>query len=224
MKKSRIWFVSGIAAALLFIWLVISVKNTSAWLENWDVMVQKLVAPDVNSATTSYISLIALLGSPLADLGWTVLIAFIVWSKEKSLVNASWLIITQLSGCAVALLAKEFVHRARPNNQVIKESGFSFPSGHTFATAIVVLAILAFVLPLVQKQEIQLVIFVLSIGWLMLIGFTRLYLRAHFFSDICGSVLLAIFWWEVMRLFYFKVYSDFFKKIRLNIKKNQYKL
>lgn len=216
MRKNKFLTIVGGVTALLFISLTISIKTSAIWLHTLDTAVQNLIVPTVNPVATKYISLIAILGSPFVAICWTILIAFLLWRKERNLINAGWLLITQFSGCAGALMIKELVHRFRPADQVIKNGGFSFPSGHTFATAIVVLAVLYFIVPWLQDRELQFVVSLLSIGWVILIGFTRLYLRAHFFSDVCGSLLLAITWWEVMKLFYFRLWQKFFHTNRGN--------
>jgi undecaprenyl-diphosphatase len=208
MKKNNFWLVTALTTALLFIFLLISIKYSARWLTNLDTIFQKLITPEVKPTTTTYVNLIANLGSPISDLFWTGILAYYIWLKERKPINACWLVITQLTGCAVVLLIKELIQRPRPTDQIIKESGFSFPSGHTFATAILVFAILYLIVPRIQDQEIQFVISLLSSGWLILIGFTRLYLRAHFFSDVFGSVLLASCWWAIMRVCYSKFYRQ----------------
>lgn len=204
MRKSRAWLVIGSLTTVAFIFLAISVKLEPAWLQNIDTTTQYLIAPKVKPTTTKIISLIALLGSPVLAICWTIIIALLIWLKEHRLTHAAWLIFTQLSGCSAVVIIKEIIHRFRPTKEVIPDSGFSFPSGHTFATAIVVLAILCLIVPWLQDQEIQFTTVLLANGWLILIAFTRLYLRAHFFSDICGSFLFALSWWEFSRLLYFK--------------------
>lgn len=91
MRKNKLLTIVGGVTALLFISLTISIKTSAIWLQTLDTAVQNLIAPVVNPVATKYISLIAVLGSPFIDICWTILIAFLLWRKERNLINAGWL-------------------------------------------------------------------------------------------------------------------------------------
>ncbi|MEK6927262.1 MAG: phosphatase PAP2 family protein [Nanoarchaeota archaeon] len=82
--------------------------------------------------------------------------------------------------------------RARPDNSLIYSSGFSFPSGHaTFACLFFIILIFSLKHHISKISKISLSI--AAVLMTLLIGFTRIYLNVHYFSDVLAGFLLAIF-------------------------------
>jgi membrane-associated phospholipid phosphatase len=92
---------------------------------------------------------------------------------------------------ASAWIAKALVDRPRPPNPLVHTSGQSFPSGH--ATNSVGWLALAIALTAVIPNRTARVAAV-SAGALLavLVGLTRIYLRAHYASDVFAGESLAI--------------------------------
>lgn len=89
---------------------------------------------------------------------------------------------------------KEMVLRARPVDALVHAGGYSFPSGH--ATAIMIVCVIA-IYTLARKfsSTTKREIFIVSLVLLTaLIGFSRLYLGVHWFSDVIGGFALGLFW------------------------------
>ena len=89
--------------------------------------------------------------------------------------------------------AKNIFERSRPIGiNLIEETGLSFPSGHSM----VGLAFYGFIIYLIyklisNKRKKQLFTIILSII-ILLIGFSRIYLGVHYFTDVIGGFLLGI--------------------------------
>lgn len=92
-------------------------------------------------------------------------------------------------------LAKVLVHRERPlaDYHWMHESSYSYPSGHT-TSAVVFYGMLAYLVyrsNLKKSVKITLItVLSLTILW---IGFTRMVLSVHFFSDIIGGLIFGSF-------------------------------
>ena len=92
-------------------------------------------------------------------------------------------------------LAKALVHRERPlaDYHWMHESSYSYPSGHT-TSAVVFYGMLAYLVyrsNLKKSVKITLItVLSLTILW---IGFTRMVLSVHFFSDIIGGLIFGSF-------------------------------
>ena len=83
-------------------------------------------------------------------------------------------------------LAKAGIDRPRPDGALVETDGSSFPSGHaTYATAYVAMAVIAArVVPgAAGKVGVVLVSLVLAAA----IGLSRIYLRAHYWSDVVAG-------------------------------------
>lgn len=105
---------------------------------------------------------------------------------------AAWAATTAIGGALTGVLAKVVVERARPSLQdpVARAPGYSFPSGHAM-TATTSFAVLVLVLlPLVPRAWRGLCWGVAGISVLG-VGFTRIALGVHWFSDVIGGWLLG---------------------------------
>lgn len=93
------------------------------------------------------------------------------------------------------ILLKSYFQRERPTlYTLVVEEGFSFPSGHTMA-ALSLYGIISFLLwRHIPKQSGRIVLIVISVSLMLLIGISRIYLGAHFPSDVLGAYLFSGFW------------------------------
>lgn len=125
------------------------------------------------------------LGSPLL---WLFLVAFLYWrGKEKESFHLMNLIVFSV---LVVGAAKEFFHKPRPLvdegfRVLVQErfGGFGFPSGHSTTIA----AIFGYYL----NNKNKLIVIGLGIATI-LVAYSRLYLGAHFPSDVVVGVVLGI--------------------------------
>lgn len=83
-------------------------------------------------------------------------------------------------------------------NMLNFEPSFSFPSGHTAAAMSITASLYYFLNKWFHINKNKLRIFCIS--FLIIIGYTRLYLGVHWFSDVFGSVLLGVCYWQMARI------------------------
>lgn len=117
-------------------------------------------------------------------------------------------------GEILVLIGKEFLNKSRPINQVVSvfENSSSFPSGHA-TLAIILYGFLAFLVYRNIKTIWGKVLLVFStILFVILIGFSRLYLGVHYFSDVLGGYVLGALW-LVMGILITKKIIDLKKKL-----------
>ncbi len=98
------------------------------------------------------------------------------------------------SELALTMLKASF-HRGRPPNPLVVTHDFSFPSGHAVATAATSVAlVLALMPPGDRRRKWEW----LAVAISFVMSFSRVYLAAHWFSDVVVGTLLgagiAIFW------------------------------
>ena len=98
---------------------------------------------------------------------------------------------TGLAGIAETVL-KPIVARPRPPTRVLTgESGFGFPSGHTTgATALAICAIAVFS-RLAHTRRDRITLEATAVGYLVIIGVSRVVLGAHRGLDVVGGWLLG---------------------------------
>ena len=106
------------------------------------------------------------------------------------------LVLLTLAPRAVNVLLKDWVERPRPSEELVEvsssASGFSFPSGHTVATA-TLFGMLFFLIPVVVRwRPLR---WTLQAGCLLMVlaaGPARVYVGVHWPSDVLGGYLLAL--------------------------------
>lgn len=101
-----------------------------------------------------------------------------------------------LGGTVLMFALKDLFHRARPvvGTPIIRETGYSFPSGHTTISmcfyGILLYLVFRYCKPLWLKCLLSLALTYL-IG---MVGLSRVYLGVHYPSDVWGGFLLGLFW------------------------------
>lgn len=101
-----------------------------------------------------------------------------------------------LGGYAVNIFMKWFFRRPRPEDPLLTEtvSHYGFPSGHAMSGIIFygLLTYLTWKTGLALKYK-YMVGFVLLL-FCLLIGFSRVYLRVHYLSDVVGGYCIGLAW------------------------------
>lgn len=140
------------------------------------------------------------LGSIVTIIGFTLCIALILYIRHRY-AEIMGLGIAVVGSAATMYILKHVVQRARPGQfyQAYTETGYSFPSGHaTDAAALYGFAAYLILLLAPEKYRRLGAIFC---GFIILaIGFSRLYLGVHYFSDvIAGFIVGGFFVWLGIR-------------------------
>jgi len=188
MPKVRHWVAIPLAlfAAALALGLIAAHTSLTRSTElSWNSHIQQLRTGWLNRATLD----LANLASPVGGLVIAVLIAlFFLWRRNPVQATATFLVIAV--GWNSSEIAKIIVARHRPPAvySLAPETGSnSFPSGHTaFAFSLAV----ALCLLAVRTRWFRLAV-VLGTLWTLLIGFSRLYIGAHYPFDVVGSILVS---------------------------------
>ena len=186
--KNRKWII--ISLTLLFV--LLSVLITTNLIKPFDTFMYELIIYGMNDITTIIYKAITFLGSTLfiVLLCIVFLILFIVLKKKNvGLVISSVLIISTLFNN----LLKIIFCRTRPDViKLVHESSYSFPSGHTMAS-VSMYGILIYILIKSNINKKIKITLITILGILpILVGLSRVYLGAHYISDIIGGFIVSI--------------------------------
>ncbi len=97
-------------------------------------------------------------------------------------------------GGLVVLGLKTLFHRARPLEQVIPATGYSFPSGHAFASTVFYGMMICLVWHLVRPLWARWLLTVLGVLGIGAIGLSRVYLNVHFLTDVIAGWTSGTAW------------------------------
>ena len=116
----------------------------------------------------------------------SLIIALAIYFKKSKKQGVFFGVSILITGVLMKIIKWGF-QRVRPIEALVQESGFSFPSGHT-TMAMVFFGLIAYLF--VSKKH-RLEAMFSAIGLTLLIGFTRLYLRVHWLTDVLGGLVLG---------------------------------
>jgi membrane-associated phospholipid phosphatase len=126
-------------------------------------------------------------------------VALVVLAVQKRWYAFAAFALTWASAEITLRALKSWFERGRPPGALVETVGFSFPSGHALAGAATAVAlVLAFFLPAPERRRWEWI----AVGFAFAMGFSRVYLHAHWLSDVVAGVLLgsgiAIFWFAAL--------------------------
>ena len=110
-------------------------------------------------------------------------------------VALAWLAI-MVGGAILNQGSKEIIGRRRPPepDRAVLERNASYPSGHSMTSAMAY-GMLGYALILPQRRRPRRVaVLLLMAGLILAVGFSRMYLRAHWFSDVIGGWAMGLAW------------------------------
>ncbi len=124
----------------------------------------------------------------------SLVIATVLFIKKRK--PQSLLLLTAIGGEALFVtIIKNIDQVARPANQLLLGSGFSYPSGHS-AGVIVFIGLIAYYALLNWNTSKRAKILALTGFGLIVafVSFDRVYLNVHWLSDVVGGWLFGAFW------------------------------
>ncbi len=122
------------------------------------------------------------------------LVLFFAWKRWwPSLVT---LVVAVPGGMLLNEWLKLIVHRHRPfvDGPFVDWSGYSFASGHTIGATLLYGQLLLFILPALKARHWRLLCTFSAISLILLVGFSRIALGAHFLTDVLAAIIFGIIW------------------------------
>jgi membrane-associated phospholipid phosphatase len=196
-----------IAIFLLCLWGLFKVADTVFEDKSmvFDQKVFDLIRPWVSATNTKIMLVITFLGSQNFLLPANILlILFYLFVKEKR--KTAFNILTISLTSVVAMFAIKFIlQRERPLTPLIaKVHGYSFPSGHTF-TSVTFYGIIAYIAYRnIKNKALRLATIILLAIFVLLIGFSRIYLGLHYATDVIAGLCLGTIWLVLAEWFLIK--------------------
>ena len=122
------------------------------------------------------------------------LVLFFAWKRLWP--SMATLIVAVPGGMLLNEWVKVLVHRQRPfiDGPFVDWSGYSFASGHTIGATLLYGQLLIFVLPFIKSACWRRLSIVSTAFLILLVGFSRIALGAHFLTDVLAAVFFGIVW------------------------------
>lgn len=149
----------------------------------------------VTDNTTSVMRFFTFFGSHYFLIPSNILLAIVFLLRRKSRYTIKVAAIA-LTSLLIMLGLKLLFHRERPLIPLLEPArGLSFPSGHTFMSV----CFYGLLMIIIWKEEkyhpvAKWVLLVLSLLFVIMIGFSRIYLRVHYFTDVLAGFCIGFSW------------------------------
>lgn len=123
-----------------------------------------------------------------------------IWFMAKSRPARAFLIVmAPLGAFALERIVKATVDRPRPSvHPLVHASGSSFPSGHATLAAAFYLVVALMLARATRSWRLKVIIWTVLLSFIGAIGFSRLYLRVHWLTDVLGGFALGTAWTAVV--------------------------
>jgi membrane-associated phospholipid phosphatase len=149
----------------------------------------------VNDSTTQLMEIVTFFGSHYFLIPGNLLLAvyFLLTKKSRYSIKVSAI---ALSSVLIMLGLKLLFNRHRPLIPLLEPArGLSFPSGHAFMSV----CFYGLLMIIIWREErphpvLKWVLLLLVITLLLFIGFSRIYLRVHYFTDVLAGFCIGSFW------------------------------
>lgn len=142
---------------------------------------------------TSFMGVVSVLGQPLLSVPLTLLLA--AWWAQQGKQSLAILIVVIIAGNLLPIGLKEVFDRPRPSSDdvILLEyaTGKSFPSAH--AVGAMLFSGLVMYIAHIGRRAKAFWIF-LSLVFVLAVGLSRVYLGAHWLSDVLGGYAIGMFW------------------------------
>ncbi len=160
-----------------------------------DVQVAHWLHEQVTARMTDFMLGVSTVSGPLAIsiyvLGAT---AYLIYKREWYWFAS--LIVTVPTGMLVNTLMKLAFHRARPSldHPIVSLASYSFPSGHAAGATLFFGLLASFVIWKFKSWSWRVAALLASVAVVMLVSFSRMYLGAHYLTDVLGGMAEGVAW------------------------------
>jgi membrane-associated phospholipid phosphatase len=186
-QRRSLGVAAGLLAGSVVVGALLAVPSTHRWVQSVDDSTLALAGDVRNRPTTLVAEAFSLAGSIWVNWPLRVMVALLLTLRRR------WVQLTAFAlavGSSEALIGtiKNLYDRPRPPGSLIATSGASFPSGHAIAGAVTAVGLVIVLLP-PGRSRWRWEVWAVAFSFLM--ALSRVYLSAHWLSDVVAGGLLG---------------------------------
>lgn len=182
-----------LAIAVLFIilllWVVVVYGSNS-----FDQNIIDFIAPHITAERTRLMKFISFMANHIFLMPASFLLtAYFLFRKKRWMAIRT--ITVMLSSLLLMSLLKRLVQRQRPPDPLVEGiTNFSFPSGHAFMSVAFYGLLIWFASVYISRSWLRRMVIFFLIFIITAIGFSRIYLRVHYATDVIAGICMGIVW------------------------------
>ncbi|MDB5245192.1 MAG: phosphoesterase [Parcubacteria group bacterium] len=196
-QPNHFWLICAFLSGIAFVAMLLLARFSPDTLDDFDALVTPHITWLQSFASVQVFIGITTLGSVLGVALIALGALYFLRRSRSSIVR----LIVLLAGAGLSVdLAKNFVERVRPEvlTWLIPESSFSFPSGHSTLA----MAFYGFVAVSLYRRAnsvfARTAAIIIPALIVLLVGFSRMVLNYHYFTDVVAGFLLGFFWLSIV--------------------------
>ena len=176
-----LWVVVGL------MYLAMAVPDTRAWIQGIDDQVFTMAVDAEASPLVGIANALTFVGGSVVMFPFVMILGAYLYWKERKTAALFWL--SALAVAEILIWASKFLYaRPRPPMALVTTHSYSFPSGHAGTAAAVAAGI---VLLLAIRRSRHWYFDVLAVAYVVAVAWSRVYLRAHWLSDVVTGAALG---------------------------------
>src|SRR5215203_1392102 len=163
-----------------------------------DMLIFDKIKPAINAINNKIMLFITFLGKHQFLIPANLILIFYFLLVKRQNWFSIRVITIAMSSLVLMLLLKQLFQRKRPLSPLLKAAkGLSFPSGHAI-TAVTFYGLLIYILFKTAPDDfLKYIIATILIILVIMIGFSRIYLRVHYVSDVMAGFIIGVLWLNI---------------------------
>ncbi|WP_421383506.1 phosphatase PAP2 family protein [Bacillus salacetis] len=189
--------VIGLILSSLFIFTFSQIAEglLESEVKNFDSAIIDFLASFESEGIDQFMIVITELGSVWFVTTLSIITILVLWLKFKDKWGILFFILAVGGGGLLTTLLKNFYERGRPSiNPDIDAVGFSFPSGHSMGSVIFYGFIIYLIIRSGLSSAAKWSLSTLGVILFLLIGISRIFLGAHFPTDVLAGQMAGAVW------------------------------
>ena len=192
--RRAFWYSLVLLASLIFVLAAVgrhppgvAPRTTLPWVGHFDLSMYRWMDDIRTTPLTWLFRFLNVVGGGVVTIPLRAVASlYLLWRRWWR--RAGAFILTWAASEILLTVLKAWFHRGRPAGGLVALRGYSFPSGHATAGAATAVAlVLAFFQPGSRRRKWEW----FAVGFAFVMAFSRVYLNAHWFSDVVAGVLLG---------------------------------
>lgn len=185
----------GVAALFIVLFAELAEEVMEKEFGLFDRFIISLLEAGAGETMATAMFIFTEMGSAWFLTGLSIIVLAVLGFKMKDKWGILFFVIAVGGGSLLTLLLKNLYLRERPSiNAEIDAIGYSFPSGHSMGSLIFYGFVIYLVIRTHQKAWVQGMTFTVLSILIFLIGSSRIYLGAHFPSDVLAGYIAGTIW------------------------------
>ncbi|HWN88760.1 MAG TPA: phosphatase PAP2 family protein [Chitinophagaceae bacterium] len=175
--------------------IVFSIRKPIRKHKPIDMLIFDKIRPRVNTVNNKFMLFITFLGKHQFLIPANLILIFYFLLVKRQTWFSIRVITIAISSLVLMLLLKQLFQRKRPLSPLLKAAkGLSFPSGHAIM-AVTFYGLFIYILQhTITTEWLKWFLIILVFVLIVLIGFSRIYLRVHYASDVAAGFIIGLLW------------------------------